>query len=108
MPETKAESHLFDETAKAAYRQGRQQGLAVAALTMSLVAFVSLLGLEKAILAGIMGVVALRGAPLGSSARKLGVTAVVIVCVYIATFGVLLVLFHEKFAQLFRLLQQLG
>ncbi len=108
MPEANPESDLLDETAKAAYRQGRQQGLAIAALIMSLVAYISLLGLEKAILAGIMGILALRGAPLGSSARKLGVTAVVIVCVYIATFGLLLVLFHEKFAQLLRLLQQLG
>ncbi|MBI4581171.1 MAG: hypothetical protein HY718_15825 [Planctomycetes bacterium] len=91
-----------------AYQQGRRAGLATAALAMSIVAFISLLGVEKAVLAAVLAVVSLRGLSPGTRGRRLGLAALVIVGLYAVTFIVVVVAFHEKFARLFHLLQQLG
>ena len=91
---------------QAAFDQGRQTGLAIGALAMSIVAFISLLGIEKAILAAVLGVVSLRG--LGSPGRRYAVAAVAIAIVYAITFAIVLGLFHDKLGELVRLMQQLG
>lgn len=96
------------DPAMAAYRQGRQAGLALGALAVSAVAFISLLGLEKAILGIVLAVLALRGMAPGSPDRRISVAAIAIACVYAVTFVIVMILFREKFFELGRLLQQLG
>jgi len=51
-----------------AYEQGRRPGWRWGRLAMSVVAFISLLGLEKAILAGCWGLLAVRGSAVGGRA----------------------------------------
>ncbi len=94
--------------AEAAYREGRSAGLALAALAVSAVAFISLLGIEKAVLALALAVLGLRGAASGSSARRLGIAAIVIACIYAATYIVVMALYPDKISALLRTLQQLG
>ena len=102
-------SHAGTQNAvQAAFDQGRQTGLAIGALAISIVAFISLLGLEKAILAAVLGVVSLRGLAAGSPGRRYATAAVAIAIVYAITFAIVLGLFHDKLAELVRLMQQLG
>jgi len=91
-----------------AYREGRRAGLAIGALAASLVAFISLLGIEKAILAVALALLALRQAPRRSAGRKTALAAIVVACVYTVVFIVVIVVFREKLAGLLRQLQQLG
>lgn len=91
-----------------AYEEGRRAGLATAALATSVVAFISLLGLEKAILAGVLGILAIRGTGAASRGRRLGLAAVGVAGVYAITFVIVLVVFRDRLAELFRLLQQMG
>jgi uncharacterized BrkB/YihY/UPF0761 family membrane protein len=93
---------------RAAYREGHRRGLAVAALAASLVAFVSLLGVEKAILAVVLGALSLRGARAGWRGRSFGVAAVVIASVYIVAFVIFLALYYDKVRDLIQQLQKLG
>jgi NADH:ubiquinone oxidoreductase subunit K len=97
-----------EDSVSAAYRQGRKAGLALAALALSIVAFISLLGLEKAILAGVLAIVSLSGSAPDSPARRFGVAAIVVACVYAVTFVILMVVFRDKLFELVHLLQQLG
>lgn len=92
----------------AAYRQGRQAGLALGALAVSLAAFISLLGLEKAILAVVLASLALRRTPPDSPGRRIGLAAIAVACLYAVTFVIVMVAFREKLFELSRLLQQLG
>ena len=91
-----------------AYSQGRRAGLATAALAASGVAFLSLLGIEKAALALTLGILALRQARPASAARRLALMAIVIAAVYVVSFFTLLWLYRDELAQLIRLLHQLG
>lgn len=97
-----------EEPNQAAYDAGRRTGLAIAALATSAVAFISLLGLEKAILAYVLAILAIRGMPARSQARRWGIAAIVVTIVYLVTFAVIVAVFHEQLAELMRLLQQLG
>ncbi len=91
-----------------AYRDGKRTGLAIAALATSAVAFVSMLGIEKGILAFVLAVLGLRGAKPGSPARRLSLGAILVCGVYVLTVVVVFILFREKLAELFRLRQKLG
>ncbi len=91
-----------------AYDAGRRTGLAVAALAVSLVAFLSLLGLEKAILAVVLGVLAMRGGPAASAARRLGLAAVVIAAAWLVSVSVVLALYWPKLADLIQALERLS
>jgi hypothetical protein len=93
---------------QAAYREGRQTGMALSALALSIVSFISLLGLEKAILALVLGALVLREAQGGSPARRKATTAVVVASVYAVFFFVTLAVFHDKIAVLIRTLQQMS
>jgi hypothetical protein len=101
------------------YRAGRREGLALSALAMALVAFINVLSLEKALLAAGLALLALRASPIAPPGRKAqGVLGIVldhkaqwalgIALVYVVSWVALIVIFHEKFARLFQLLQQLG
>ncbi|GMV97974.1 MAG: hypothetical protein HRF43_04545 [Phycisphaerae bacterium] len=91
-----------------AYARGRRVGLAIGALATAVAAFISLLGLEKAILAAVLAWAALRGTSKASPARRLAAAALIVSIVYAVTWIVLLAVFHEKLHELLQLLQKLG
>src|SRR5262245_61199312 len=69
-------AHLEPTDQNAAFVRGRRHGLAIAALLLSLVSFVSLLGAEKAITAIALAALAIKGAEAGTLPRKLGAAAI--------------------------------
>lgn len=90
-----------------ALRRGRSEGLATAAMALGVLSFIQLLGAEKALLAIVLGLIALRG--VGSQAsRRRGWVAIVLGAVYLVVTAVALLLFRDQFAELIRLLQSLG
>lgn len=91
-----------------AFSAGRRAGLAVASLALSLVAFLSLLGAEKAILAILLAVLALKGAMPGSRTRRMATAAIAIATMFLATVVVVLVAFWDKVVQFVDLLQKLS
>jgi len=99
---------MSEDSNTQAFREGRQAGLAVAAVAMSAIAFVSLLGLEKAILAAALALLARRGTVAGSHSRRLARLALAIAILYALTFVAVMALYHEKLAELIRLLQHMG
>jgi hypothetical protein len=90
------------------YSAGRRDGLAVAAMVLGLVTFLSMLGAEKAIAAIVLGAVAMRGAPRRSLARRLGIASVVLGAVFIVTMAVVFVVFREQVATLIAALEKLS
>lgn len=91
-----------------AFDAGRRAGLATAALALSIVAFFSLLGAEKAILAIVLGLYARRGARPGSSARRLATAAIGVAGVFLVSVALVLVLFWHDFVGLINHLRQLS
>jgi len=91
-----------------AYDAGRRTGFAISALVLSLVAFLSLLGAEKAILAMVLGALAIRGGQKKTAAARLGLAAVVLGLVWFVSMAVLLVFFWPKVIELVNLLQRLS
>ncbi len=91
-----------------AFQEGRQLGLATAALALSIAGFVNLLGAEKPILAGVLALMALQG---GASSRAIfsrGRAALVLAAIYLLTIVAVCIVFHDKLLQLLQLLQKLG
>lgn len=67
-----------------AFAAGRVAGLALAALTISVVAFIQLLGAEKAIVGLVLGTLAYRGASEASlQGRGLAIAAIAVSLVYL-------------------------
>ena len=91
-----------------AFDAGRRVGFGVSALVLSLVAFLSLLGAEKAILAIVLGALAIRGGKSGSLARRLGIAAMAIGAVFLGTVITVLALFWDRFMELIHALHQLS
>lgn len=99
----------MNETVHAeAFEQGKRTGLAIAALATAAVAFLSLLGLEKAILAVVLAVLAARGTPRESRSHRLALLALGIAVLYALTFVIVMVLFRDRIGELVRLLQQMS
>jgi hypothetical protein len=86
--------------------RGRSDGLATAALALGALSFIQLLGAEKAILAIVLALLALRG-PL-QQGRGRAVAGIVLGTVYLGVTAVTLVLFRDQLAELIHLLQSLG
>jgi hypothetical protein len=91
-----------------AFQAGRRMGFAVSALALGLVAFLSLLGMEKAILAIVLGSLAIRGAKPGALARRLGTVAVGLGGLFLVTIPVLLLVFWDRVVEFVRLLSTLS
>jgi hypothetical protein len=91
-----------------AFDAGRRAGLAVAALALGVVAFLSLLGIEKAGLAIILAVLALRGSQAGRRTRQLAFGAIGLGAIFIITVVVLVFVFWGRFATLITELQKLS
>jgi hypothetical protein len=95
-------------SAEVAYAAGRRDGLGVAALTLGIVTYLSLLGVEKAVLVIVLGALAIRGGRPGSVAQKFGTAAIVLGVLFIVTFIVVMICYRDKVAELFALLQKLS
>jgi hypothetical protein len=95
-------------TIQSAHKDGYRLGLATAALAMSAVAFVNMLGIEKSVLAAVLALLAMQGAkPLDQLLRR-GKAALLLSALYAVTIVTVLVLYHEKLSELIQLMQKLG
>jgi len=86
---------------------GRRQGLAIAALALGLISFVSLLGAEKAILAIVLGVIAMSGSS-SRLVRQRSFIAIGLALLQIVTTGVVMLLYQDELGQLVELLSKLS
>ena len=91
-----------------AFRLGRSTGLGIAALALSVVSFLSLLGAEKAILAIVLGALAARGSAPAALARRFGIAAICIGTVFLLTLALVLAVYWGKVIELIQLLQKLS
>ena len=83
-----------------AFIAGRAAGLALAAMVISLVAFLQLLGAEKALVGLVLGVFAYRSALQGSmQTRRLSMAAIGIAILYILLLIAVLVFAGEDLLQ---------
>ena len=87
---------------------GRRTGYAVSALVLSLVTFLSLLGAEKAILAIVLGALAVRGSTGRNTATRLGTAAIIIAAVFLAAAAVLLMVFRSQLVEIVEMLNELS
>lgn len=96
------------EAIHAAHKDGYRLGLATAALALSAVAFINMLGIEKSVLAAVLAALAMQGArPLDQLLRR-GKAALLISAVYAATTVTVLAVYHHQLSELIHLLQKLG
>ncbi len=91
-----------------AFRAGRRVGFGISALVLSLVSFLSVLGAEKAVLAIVLGVLAIRGSSHRTAARRLGVMAICFGAVFLLTMVAVLIVFRGQVLQLIQTLQKLS
>jgi hypothetical protein len=91
-----------------AFDAGRRAGLAVAAVALGMVTFLSLLGLEKAGLAIILGVLALRGRSAGVATRRLAMAAIGLGTLFVVTVAILLAVYWDRLARFLVELQKLS
>ncbi|MHB8902116.1 MAG: hypothetical protein ACYC6Y_25440, partial [Thermoguttaceae bacterium] len=91
-----------------AFYAGRRMGFAISALVLSLVGFLTLLGTEKAILAIVLGGLAIRGSAGGSLTRRLGITAIALASLFLVTVAVVLVVFRDQLLEIVVTLQKLS
>jgi hypothetical protein len=91
-----------------AFSAGRRVGFGISALVLSLVGFLSLLGAEKAILAIVLGALAIRGSGQGALARRLGVIAICLGIVYLLTIVVVLIVFRGQVLEFVQMLHKLS
>jgi hypothetical protein len=91
-----------------AYREGQRDGLAVAALAISLLAFINLFGLEKSLFAVFFSMLSMQGATKLERAYGWSRTAIVIAIIQVVVVATLLVVYHSTFIQLLQILEKLG
>lgn len=91
-----------------AFNTGRRAGLAIAALALAVVAFLSLLGMEKAGLAIILGVLALRGTNAGTVTRRLAIAAIGLGTLFIITVVILAAVYWDRLVHIIVELQKLS
>ena len=91
-----------------AFDAGRRAGLATAALALSVVAYISLLGAEKALLAIALAVIARRGSQPGSAGRKLANIAMGVGAVFLTSIVFVLIMFWDHLVGLINHLKQLS
>jgi hypothetical protein len=102
------ESTVAKDQLVQAFEDGRRAGLATAALALSVVAFFSLLGAEKALLAIALGVLARRGSQPGSAGRRLATMAIGVGTVFLITIAFVLIAFWNELVGLVNYLRQLS
>lgn len=87
--------------------RGRREGLALAALSLSLISFLNLLGVEKSILAIVLAAAALAG-PKDEPGRRRSFIALGLSALHVVTIVVVLIMFREQLGELLRLLSKLS
>ena len=107
-PRDTVERSATEESLAQAFEAGRRAGLATAAVALSLIAFVSLLGAEKALLAIVLAVLARRGARPGSAARRLAAVAIGVAAVFLVSITFVLIRFWNELGDLVNHLRQLS
>lgn len=95
------------DQARDAHSRGRAEGFAISALSLGALSFIQLLGTEKALLAIVLAVLAMRAAPYPHS-RTHSRIAIGLGVLYLVITLTALILFRDRFAELIRLLQSLG
>jgi hypothetical protein len=91
-----------------AYREGQRDGLAAAAVAISLLSFINLFGIEKAFLAIFFGILAMRGTTSLERAYGWSRIAIVIAIIHVVVVAILLVVYHNTFVQLLHFIETLG
>jgi hypothetical protein len=92
-----------------AFRSGRNAGLSIAALAMSVVAFINVLGMEKSLLALTLALLALRGSlPTDRSVKVRGRVAVGLAVCHLLVVLAVLILFQDRLTDILHVLQSLG
>lgn len=91
-----------------AFEDGRRAGLATAALALSLVSFLSLLGTEKALLAIALAVLARRGSQPGSTGRRFATAAIGVATVFLVSVVFLITWFWTDLGDLVEHLRRLS
>jgi hypothetical protein len=89
------------------YSDGYRAGLATAAVAVSLVSFVNLLGMEKSLLAIVLSFLAMGGTVFALARRRARI-AIGLGLVQIASMATILIVYHDKLLELLHLLQKLG
>ena len=107
-PHVQSAPSVSEEQLAQAFDDGRRAGLATAALALSIVAFFSLLGAEKALLAIALGVLARRGSQPGSAGRRLATVAIGIASVFLVSIPFILVMFWNELVGLVNYFRQLS
>jgi predicted branched-subunit amino acid permease len=85
-----------------AYEKGRNVGLAIGALAVSVIAYINLLGIEKSLLAIVLAILALQNARSLSTPRFRAQLALVLASIHAVTVIVIVIVFREKLAELAR------
>jgi len=91
-----------------AFDAGRRAGLATAAMALSLVSFLSLLGAEKAFLAIALAIIARRGSQPGSAGRRLATIAIGVATVFLVSIAFILIVFWKEFGDFVNYFRQLS
>lgn len=86
---------------------GRREGLAIAALALSLVSYLNLLGAEKSILAIVLAVMAMSHSS-SKTAQRQSLIAISLALVHIVTIAVVLVLFQDELGVFIQTLNKLS
>ena len=90
------EPTVLEDAHAQAFEAGRRAGLATAAMALSLVAFLSLLGAEKALLAIALALLARRGSQAGSAGSRLATAAIGISSVFLVSIAFILIVFWKE------------
>ncbi|MGB4246734.1 MAG: hypothetical protein WBJ75_03350 [Pseudohongiellaceae bacterium] len=105
-----SESSLTSQSSAiaAAHDAGRRLGLATAALALSAVSFLNLLGFEKSILAIVLAALAIRGITPVGVLRLRTRLAFGIGALHLATISIILTVFQEELREFLGLLYELN
>ena len=107
-PRDPPEPVVAEDQLAQAFDAGRRAGLATAAMALSLVAFFSLLGAEKALLAIALGLLARRGSQPGSAGRRLATVAIGVATVFLVSIAFIVIVFWKELGDLVNHLRQLS
>ncbi len=88
------------------YARGRAVGFGIAALTISAVAFIQLLGAEKAIAGLVLGTLAYRSGAESDQSRKLAIAAIAVSSFYLVLMLVVLLFAGEDILHAIKALDQ--
>ena len=102
------EPSVTEDQLAQAFDTGRRAGMATAALALSFVAFFSLLGAEKALLAIALGLLARRGSQPGSAGRRLATVAIGVATVFLVSMAFILIMFWNELVGLVNYFRQLS